>query len=170
MVFFRILEKTSSKLICTWLYLFNQFWCKDLDSGLKTHKKWIITSKISCGCTSATHALVSWVFCNLQTLLMSSSVVLIRVSKGQDVPGRDVPWSLCPGTKKFPCPIVPLSWDKKVLPVPLSPGQGQCKNPGTNSSVPGRPGTKWILRNSEKKNRYPVLEHHFPVLEHLFLF
>ena len=33
----------------------------------------------------------------------------------------------------FSCPSVPLSWDK-----------GRSKNPGTNSSVPGRPRTKWI--------------------------
>ena len=35
-----------------------------------------------------------------------------------------------PGQNKFPCPAVPLSWDK-----------GWIKNPGTNSSVMGRPGT-----------------------------
>ena len=58
-----------------------------------------------------------------------------RVSKGWDVRGMswdnlglDVPLSLCPGTKKFPCPAVPLSRDKR-----------SSKNPGTNSSVPGRP-------------------------------
>ena len=36
--------------------------------------------------------------------------------------------SLCPGTKKFPCPAVPLSRDKS-----------SSKHPGTSSSVPGRP-------------------------------
>ena len=93
---------------------------------------------------------------------------------GRDVPGqtgtgrpvvplsRDKKVSLSrrpfvPGQKSFACPAVPLSRDK-----------GRSKCPGTNSSVPGRPGTKWILRNSEKKNRYPVLEHPFPVLERLF--
>ena len=74
--------------------------------------------------------------------------ICIRVSKGRDVPGqtgtgrpvvplsRDkkvlpVPLSLCPGTKNISCPGVPLSWDK-----------GRSKCTGTNSSVPGRPGTK----------------------------
>ena len=45
--------------------------------------------------------------------------------------GRDVPLSLCPRTKEFSCPGVPLSRDK-----------GRSKCPGTNPSVPGRPGTK----------------------------
>ena len=49
----------------------------------------------------------------------------------RDKPGRDVPLSLCPGTKKISCPGVPLSRDK-----------GRSKCPGTNSPVPGRPGTK----------------------------
>ena len=40
---------------------------------------------------------------------------------------RDVPLSLCPRTKKFPCPAVPLSRDKKVLPVPLSLCPGTMK-------------------------------------------
>ena len=56
--------------------------------------------------------------------------VSIRVSKGRDVPW-DVPLSLCPRTKKFSCPGVPLSRDKS-----------RSKRPGTNSSVPARPGTK----------------------------
>ena len=127
-------------------------------------------------------------FWNFLTFTCSNGVnfchILIRVhssvSKGRDVP-RDVPGQT--GTGR---PIVPLSRDKKnslsrcpFVPgqksfacpaVPLSRDKGRSKCPGTNSSVPGRPGTKWILRNSEKKNRYPVLEHHFPVLEHLFLF
>ena len=60
----------------------------------------------------------------------------------RDKPGRDVPlsWdkkvlpvplSLCPETKNISCPGVPLSRNK-----------GRSKCPGTNSSVPGRPGTK----------------------------
>merc|ERR1712051_922 len=56
-----------------------------------------------------------------------------RVSKGRDVP-RDVPLSLCPGTKKFPCPVVPLSRDKKVLPVPLS----LCPGTRAGANVPGQ--------------------------------
>ena len=71
-----------------------------------------------------------------------------RVSKGRDVPGQT-------GTGR---PVVPLSQDKKVslsrcpfVPgqksfacpgVPLSRDKGRSKCPGTNSSVPGRPGTK----------------------------
>ena len=48
-----------------------------------------------------------------------SFLVCIRVSKG-----RDVSLSLCPRTKKFPCPAVLLSRDKR-----------SSKNPGTNSSA-----------------------------------
>ena len=78
--------------------------------------------------------------------------ILDRVSKGRDVP-RDVPGQT--GTGR---PVVPLSRDKKVslsrrpfVPgqksfacpaVPLSRDKGRSKCPGTNSSVPGRPGTK----------------------------
>ena len=51
----------------------------------------------------------------------------------RDNPGQDVLLSLCPGTKKFLCPDVYLSRDK-----------GRSKNPETNSSVPGRPGTKLL--------------------------
>ena len=54
-----------------------------------------------------------------------------RVGTFRDKPGRDVPVSLCPGTKKNSCPGVPLSRNK-----------GRSKCPRTNSSVPGRPGTK----------------------------
>ena len=81
--------------------------------------------------------------------IYSGYIVHIRVSKGRDVP-RDVPGqsgtgrpvvplsrdkknslSRCPfvpGQEKFPCPAVPLSRDKS-----------SSKNPGTRSSVPGRP-------------------------------
>jgi hypothetical protein len=66
----------------------------------------------------------------------------------QDVPGQSrtgcpvvpgqknvlVPPSLCPRTKKNPCPAVPLSRDKSSI-----------KNPRTNFSVPGRPGPKKIV-------------------------
>merc|ERR1712051_665434 len=48
--------------------------------------------------------------------------------------GRDVPLSLCPGTKKFPYPVVPLSRDKKVLPVPLS----LCPGTRAGANVPGQ--------------------------------
>ena len=89
----------------------------------------------------------------------------------QDKLGRDVPLSLCPGTKQNSCPGVPLSRDK-----------GRSKNPGTNSYVPGRPGTK-LIKNFQKRDQiscfrtsfscfktsFPVIEHHFPVLECPFL-
>ena len=72
-----------------------------------------------------------------------SEVVFPRdgTSRGtsRDKPGRDVPLSLCPGTKKNSCPGVPLSRDK-----------GRSKCPGTNSSVPARPGTK-RFKNFQKK-------------------
>ena len=41
----------------------------------------------------------------------SRNLVQTRVSKG-----RDVPLSLCPGSKIFPCPVVPLSRDKLLCP------------------------------------------------------
>ena len=50
--------------------------------------------------------------------------------------GWDVPLSLCPATKKFSCPGVPLSRDK-----------GRSKCPRTNSSVPGHPGIKSPPKN-----------------------
>ena len=46
-----------------------------------------------------------------------------------------------PGQRHFPCPAVPLSWDK-----------GRSKCPGTNSSVLGRPKTK-LLSQKNIKNR-----------------
>ena len=39
-----------------------------------------------------------------------------------------------PGQKKFPCPVVPLSRDKKVLPVPLS----LCPGTMAGANVPGQ--------------------------------
>ena len=76
---------------------------------------------------------------------------------------------LVPGQRHFPCPAVPLSQDK-----------GRSKCPRTNSSVPGRPGTKLLSqKNTEyrkrmlqnrKMTRFSVSEHHLPVLEHPFLF
>ena len=112
------------------------------------------------------------------------STVRYSISKGQDVPGQSrtrcpvVPLFLCPGTKIFPCPAVPLSRNK-----------GRSKCPGTNSSVLGRPGTKWIKKFQKNdqiscfrtsfycfrtsfscfRTTFSVLEHHFSVLEHPFL-
>ena len=57
--------------------------------------------------------------------------VFPRDGMSQDKTGRDVPLSVCPGTKKCSCPGIPLSWDK-----------GRSKNTRTNFSVPGRPWTK----------------------------
>ena len=47
------------------------------------------------------------------------NIMQTRVSKGRpgtswDNLGRDIPLSLCTGTKKFPCPAVPLFGTKKV--------------------------------------------------------
>ena len=75
-------------------------------------------------------------------------LVHTRVSKGRDVQGqtgtgrpvvplsrdKKVPLSrhpFVPGQKSFACPAAPLPRDK-----------GRSKCPGTNSSVPGHPGTK----------------------------
>ena len=56
---------------------------------------------------------------------------------------RDVPLSLCLGTKNFTCLAVPLSRDKSC-----------SKNPGTNFTVLGCPGTKplsdWQKRCQKK--------------------
>ena len=99
---------------------------------------------------------------NMMHHLASKFTVENRVSTG-----RDVPLSLCPGTKKISCPVVPLSRDK-----------GRSKCPGTNPSVPGRPGTKSLSQNNTKNRkrtfqnrkmtRFPVSEHNFPVLERPF--
>ena len=64
------------------------------------------------------------------------------VSKGRDIPGQT-------GTGR---PVVPLSRDKKnsCPGVPLSRDKGRSKCPGTNSSVPGHPGTKSPPKNQEK--------------------
>ena len=80
-----------------------------------------------------------------------------RVSTGRPGTNRD-------GTSR--CPFVP--GQKKSCPsVPLSRDKGRSKNPGTNSSVPGRPGTKLIsIDLIALKN----LERPFPVIERLFLF
>ena len=90
----------------------------------------------------------------------------------RDKQGRDVPLSLCPGTKKFPCPVVPLSRDKKVLPVPLS----FCPGTRAGANVPGQTPLSWDVPGqnelffSKKETRFPVLELHFSVLGHPFLF
>ena len=60
-----------------------------------------------------------------RNLIYTESLVNTRVSTGRDVP-RDVP-----GQNGTGRPVVPLSRDK-----------GRSKCPGTNSSVPSRPGTK----------------------------
>ena len=54
-----------------------------------------------------------------------------RVSKG-----RDVPLSLCPRTKKFSCPAVPLSRDKKSFLVMLS----LCPGTREAAKIPGQDG------------------------------
>ena len=84
----------------------------------------------------------------IDKVLTQVRLTCTSVSKERDVPGqtgtgrpviplsRDKKISLSrrpfvPGQKSFACPAVPLSRDK-----------GRSKCPGTNSSVPGRPGTK----------------------------
>ena len=62
-----------------------------------------------------------------------------------------------PGQKSFGCPGVPLSRDKV-----------RSKCPGTNSSVPGRPGTKSPPKNQEKdvlKQKKGVLKQENDVLK-----
>ena len=72
-----------------------------------------------------------------------------RVSKGWDVP-----LSLCPGTKIFSCPVVPLSCDKV-----------RSKNLGTNSSVPRRLGTKSLSKKIIKQEK-DFLKQEKDVLKH----
>ena len=97
------------------------------------------------------------------------AAIWARVSTGQDVPV-----SLCPGTKKFSCPGVPLSRDK-----------GRSKCPVTKLSVPGQ--NELIFSKNDLnscfwtsfscfrtsfscfRTTFSVLEHYFPVLERPFL-
>ena len=86
---------------------------------------------------------------------------------------------LCKWSLGFPrdgtscCPFVP---GQKYSLVPLSRDKGRSKNPGTNSSVPGRPGTKWIKKFQKKdqiscfRTSFSCFRTSFPVLEHHFLF
>ena len=37
--------------------------------------------------------------------------------------------------------------------VPLSRDKGRSKNPGTNSSVPGRPGTKSLFKKNQETGK-----------------
>ena len=53
--------------------------------------------------------------------------------------------NLHPDKQIFQVPGVPLSWDK-----------GRSKNPGTNSTVPGRPGTKSLSQKQLKKQEKDV--------------
>ena len=61
----------------------------------------------------------------LQTSNLSGSIFcrFLQQTSSRVSKGRDVPLSLCPRTKIFPCSAVPLSLDK-----------GRRKNPGTNST------------------------------------
>ena len=111
-------------------------------------------------------------------LLLSSSHILqvVKSTANQCFQGTGRPAGR-PGTKKNSCPGVPLSRDK-----------GRSKCPGTNSSVPARPGTKRFKKFQKKRPDFPfqniislfqnilscfrtsfsVLEHPFSVLERLF--
>ena len=71
------------------------------------------------------------------------------------------------GTKKISCPTVPLSRDKKKFPCPAVPlflDKSSSKNPGTNSSVPGCPGTK-SFSQKEQKQKKDVLKQEQDVLK-----
>ena len=69
----------------------------------------------------------------------SDSTQIFSGGTYRDKLGWDVPLSLCPGTKKFPCPAVPLPRDKKVLPVPLS----LCPGTRAVAKIPGQIPLSW---------------------------
>ena len=73
----------------------------------------------------------------------------------RDKPGRDVPLSRCPGTKKFPYPVVPLSRDKKVLPVPLSRKVALSLPVGNPTTHPARNITL-LHRHSSQSSGQPL--------------
>ena len=145
-------------LVC---WIFPSLFLSSLPNPVKTRLKHLRTDFVSCFLSQSYH------------IVSSVPWVLTRVSKG-----RDVPLSLCPGTKKISCPGVTLSHDK-----------GRSKCPGTHSSVPARPGTKRFKNFQKKgpdfpfqniislfqnivsyfKTSFSVLEHPFSVLERLFL-
>ena len=71
--------------------------------------------------------------CRLTGVYRVHQLILVQFKLGFPRDGT----SRCPfvpGQGHFPCPGVPLSRDK-----------GKSKCPGTNSSVPGRPGTKLFI-------------------------
>ena len=70
------------------------------------------------------------------------------------------------------CPVVPLSQDKKKScpAVPLSRDKGKSKNPQTNSSVPGCPGTRLISIHLIVPKHFQKKWLGFLFLEHPFLF
>ena len=89
----------------------------------------------------------------------SKATVSTRVSKGRGVPGQT-------GTGR---PVVPLSRDKKFLPVPLS----LCPGTRAGAKIPGQNESK----NFQKKDQiscfrtsFFCFRTSFPVLEHPFLF
>ena len=58
-----------------------------------------------------------------------------------------------PGTKKFPCLAVPLTRDKKVLPVPLS----LCPGTRADAKIPGQTllsRDKTRAKKSQKKSQF----------------
>jgi hypothetical protein len=73
---------------------------------------------------------------------------------GQTGTGRPVvPLSQDKKKSLFRCPFVPRQKSFACPAVPLSRDKGRCKNPGTNSSVPGRPRTKPGQKNLKKKSQ-----------------
>ena len=66
----------------------------------------------------------------------------------RDHPRRDVPLSLCSGTKRFSCPGVPSSWDK-----------GKSKCPGTKSLFQKNTKNRKRTFQNRKMTRFFVLGH-----------
>ena len=74
-----------------------------------------------------------------------------RHGTSQDNPVRDVPLSLCPGTKIFPCPAVPLSRDK---------GRGKNHRQKSRDKLlcPGTSRNKITYPKNPKKQEKDVLK------------
>ena len=64
----------------------------------------------------------------------------------------------------FPRDVPGQSWTGRPV-VPLSQDKGRSKNPGTNFSVPGRPGTKSLSPQKNKKQEKDVLKQEKDVLK-----
>ena len=105
--------------------LFNQFTAK---SSATSHLNCNFYCPLNSSAFGKKFAKIAFFFMN------GYEVVFPRDGTSRDKLGRDVPLSLCPGTKKFSCPGALLSRDK-----------GRSKNPETKSSVPGHSGNEFIF-------------------------